>query len=316
VIVLAIALASAIGATAYHASVRLRQIDARANGLSIELEASDAEAAALAQGLQAARDDTAALAKQLADARLQAAKDKANSEKRLAELSKTVGKQVEVLGEKLTAQQEQIAQVKEDAPPNWKGVAGKVVPSVVQVVCGDKTGSGFAVDVPAPDGYATAILTNAHVVDQCKVGTSDQVSYRHSGLEANAYLADAIYDDNAGLDFALLYVPVDIPTLAVAARVEQGDEVATMGFPLGLPSNFTTGVVSHVYNSGHVRTSAAISSGNSGGPLLDKKGRVVGITTASRIGLPGEVAQNLNLAQPIEAACALLDGDSCPLRPR
>ena len=106
-------------------------------------------------------------------------------------------------------------------------------------------------------------------------------------------------------------VRVDAPNAPVAPlgdsdRLEVGQKAIAIGNPMGLERTVTTGVVSAINRSprgialdGLIQTDAAISPGNSGGPLLDSRGRVIGINTAV-LRAPG--AQGLGFAIPINLA--------------
>src|SRR5205085_5963339 len=100
------------------------------------------------------------------------------------------------------------------------------------------------------------------------------------------------------------------PTLTMGSgmHARAGQEVITLGTPLGLQNTVTRGIVSAVREVGGltlVQTDAAIDPGNSGGPLLDRAGQVIGITT---MGVRSAVAQGLSFAVAIEHAQALLAG--------
>jgi putative serine protease PepD len=139
-------------------------------------------------------------------------------------------------------------------------------------------GSGFVID---DDGH---IATNQHVVDGA---TSIQVTF------ANGHTASAkVVGTDASTDVAV--IEVDAPkselhplTLADSAQVQVGDGVVAIGSPFGLEGTVTTGIVSALGRtinapndftiSGAIQTDAAINHGNSGGPLLDSAGQVIGI---------------------------------------
>ncbi|HEX2102686.1 MAG TPA: trypsin-like peptidase domain-containing protein [Solirubrobacteraceae bacterium] len=139
-------------------------------------------------------------------------------------------------------------------------------------------GSGFVID---DDGH---IVTNQHVVDGA---TSITVTF------ANGHTASAkVVGTDASTDVAV--IKADAPkselhplTLADSAQVQVGDGVVAIGSPFGLTGTVTTGIVSALGRtinapngftiSGAIQTDAAINHGNSGGPLLDAAGRVIGI---------------------------------------
>ncbi len=160
-------------------------------------------------------------------------------------------------------------------------VGPSVVTISVDVPLGRAIGTGIVV---SHDGQ---ILTNAHVVDG-----ATKIHIRLAGetepIDATLVAADK------GNDLALLHIdrsgltPV---TFAPTSDVAIGDEVLAIGFALDLDGDptVTLGIVSALDRTiitdegaldGLIQTDAAISSGNSGGPLVDAEGRVVGINTA------------------------------------
>jgi S1-C subfamily serine protease len=177
-------------------------------------------------------------------------------------------------------------------------VISQSLPAVVRVETGDSLGSGFFI---APD----TILTNVHVV-----GANALVTVRRAG---GAVQQARVESSAPHLDIAVVKIGnpnPDQPTLPLgsASRVRAGQEVVALGSPLGLTNTVTRGIVSAVRQVGSltlVQTDAAINPGNSGGPLIDRTGRVIGITT---LGMRSAVAQGLSFAIAIEHAQAVLGG--------
>ena len=139
-------------------------------------------------------------------------------------------------------------------------------------------GSGFVVDA---NGH---IVTNAHVVD----GASSIKVRFQNGKTATATLVGA---DNS-TDVAVVKVSVDASQLhplsfASSSAVQVGQAVAAIGSPFGLPESMSSGIVSALNRtitapnnysiSGAIQTDAAINHGNSGGPLLNMNGDVIGV---------------------------------------
>jgi serine protease Do len=77
-----------------------------------------------------------------------------------------------------------------------------------------------------------------------------------------------------------------------------GDELLLLGSPYGLQGTVTTGIVSRVTKK-YIQTDAAANPGNSGGPAIDKQGRVVGVLVAGG-------GENINFAVPIRLVCSYL----------
>jgi S1-C subfamily serine protease len=155
-------------------------------------------------------------------------------------------------------------------------VFGNVVPGQAQ----RGLGSGFVID---KEGH---IVTNFHVVDgaaEIEVSFSNQDT-----VEAKVVGTDP------STDLALLEVDVDAKaltplSLADSDAVEVGDPVVAIGNPFGLERTVTAGIVSALqrevrapnnFTIDHViQTDAPINSGNSGGPLIDAEGRVIGVNS-------------------------------------
>ena len=162
---------------------------------------------------------------------------------------------------------------------------------------GQSTGTGVIV---SSDGE---ILTNAHVVEgatEIRVRLAGETEPREARLLAS----------DPGNDLALLRMSGDDFDAAVFAdpdSVRIGDEVVAIGFALGLDGDpsVTLGIVSALdrtigtdgaFLDGLIQTDAAISSGNSGGPLVNARGEVVGINTAVARDTATSAATNVGFA--------------------
>ena len=165
-----------------------------------------------------------------------------------------------------------------------------------------KTGSGFFIS-----GSGLAI-TNYHVVigsTAMQITTDDGKVFDIAGIYDYDWKMDAalIQVDGAGFP----YLEVSDPSLLLT-----GATVYALGSPLGLQASFSRGIVSQalreIEDSLFIQLDAAISSGSSGGALLDSTGRVVGVTSATMLG-----AQNINLAVPINFFSSLSLEEHVPL---
>ena len=143
---------------------------------------------------------------------------------------------------------------------------------VVRVQGTTGSGSGFVVD---SDGY---ILTNEHVIS----GQPILTIVFDNGARRTAH----VIASDAYLDIALLKVEAagQLTVLPFAAEVRTGQEVIALGYPLNLGETMTItkGIISALRTAEGVRyiqTDAAINFGNSGGPLLNRNGEVVGMNT-------------------------------------
>ncbi|MBW8906558.1 MAG: Do family serine endopeptidase [Betaproteobacteria bacterium] len=158
-------------------------------------------------------------------------------------------------------------------------------------------GSGFIVSA---DGY---ILTNAHVVAEF-----DDVTVRLADAKRE-FKAKVVGVDKRS-DVALIKVDAaDLPIarLGDSSRVEPGDWVAAIGSPFGFANTITAGIVSAKGRSlpdemyvPFIQTDVAVNPGNSGGPLLNLHGEVVGINSMIYSGTGGYMG--VSFAIPIEVA--------------
>lgn len=190
-------------------------------------------------------------------------------------------------------------------PDTFAALAKKVLPTVVtlraRVGSATSTGSGFIVSA---DGYA---ITNSHVV----TGSTGNIQVSFS--DASTASATVVGND---IESDLAVVKIDksgLPPVEFgdSDSVQVGDQVMAVGSPLGLTNTVTFGFVSALdrairtddegggkarYYSA-IQTDAAVNQGNSGGPLFDVSGRVIGINSV--IGTPSqdqEHAGNVGIA--------------------
>ncbi|MDX6568889.1 MAG: hypothetical protein QOH15_1467 [Gaiellales bacterium] len=185
----------------------------------------------------------------------------------------------------------------------YKADARGVVSVITTTPSGTAQGSGIVLDT---SGY---ILTNQHVV-------ADQRGVRVSFSNRDNVKARVVGTD-ASTDLAVL--KVDLPAAALhplplgeSSSVQVGDSVVAIGNPFGLDRTLTAGIISAVHreisapNSFAIRdalqTDAAINHGNSGGPLIDRTGAVIGIN--AQLPSNSEVNGNVGVgfAIPIDIA--------------
>jgi S1-C subfamily serine protease len=165
-------------------------------------------------------------------------------------------------------------------------------------------GSGFLIN---PDGR---ILTNNHVISG-----SSKIEVRFS--DGSRYTAKVLVADRAD-DLAMIQIDPKkkLPFLKLgdSDSLQVGQKVLAIGNPFGFSGTLTTGIVSSLgreirnENStleGLVQTDAAINEGNSGGPLLDSQGNVIGINTAILAPSGGNIG--IGFAMPINRAKAMLE---------
>ena len=184
--------------------------------------------------------------------------------------------------------------------PEWSAVADHVEPSVVTVETDDDLGSGW---VAHADAGGSDIVTNFHVVESAYAVGVRSVEVFHFDQELNGTIVRVDRTD----DLAVVHVSERLPALsAVTARPEAGTWVMAVGAPLGLSQSVSVGVIAayrSIEGSDYVQFTAQISPGNSGGPVTDQQGRVVGIATGKLV-YPG--SEGLGFAIPVQTACASL----------
>ena len=219
------------------------------------------------------------------------------SEDKTAQQSSTVNKDFPTL--------EQLA-APEDAM-SLPDIYDKVAPSVVGVSCtlrnGSATGTGIII---SEDGY---IITNAHVVE-------DAVSVMIVDSEMNEYSAEIVGSD-AQTDIAVLKIDETGLTpceFGSSSNIRIGELTVVIGNPLGfeLYGSMSSGIISGLNRSitiGEkkmtlIQTTASITNGNSGGPLINAYGQVIGITSAKVASIYGE---NLGFAIPIDNAIPIIN---------
>ena len=177
-----------------------------------------------------------------------------------------------------------------------------------QTVTQASSGSGFII---TEDGY---VVTNYHVVENANSVTVQL----YDGTE---YPAQIIGYENTSCDVALLKIDatgLDTVAIGDSDEIRVGEEVCAIGNPLGeLTFTLTVGYISALDRAINTdgnpirmfQTDAAINSGNSGGPLFDMNGNVIGITTAKYSGSTstGTTVEGIGFAIPINDVMDIID---------
>ena len=200
-------------------------------------------------------------------------------------------------------------------PPNTAArVYDLITPSVVLIlVKGEKagqadnsSGSGIVLD------ESGAILTSLHVVQDA---TEIEVVFA-DGSRSPAVIAGKMGDQDIAVLKTSAPPPGLIPaTLGSPAMLRVGDEAVVVGNPFGLRHTVTSGVISGLNRSfklpntdapveGLIQFDAAVNPGNSGGPLLNREGEVVGIVTALANPTDQSVFIGIGFAVPIDVAAS------------
>jgi putative serine protease PepD len=180
---------------------------------------------------------------------------------------------------------------------DWPVIAALVRPSVVTISTDDGLGSGWVV---FSDGSGSDLVTNLHVVADAWEAGIAMVDVAVGDQTVRGTITHADVTD----DLAVVHVTMWLPALQRATlRPQLAQSVMAIGSPLGLDGSVSIGVVSgfrSIGGSDYIQFSAAISPGNSGGPVVDARGQVVAVTTAKFVS-PGSEA--LSLAIPVETVC-------------
>ena len=200
-----------------------------------------------------------------------------------------------------------VAEAEDDGPADARSVSEIVrreSPAVVLIEAGEAggqggLGSGFLID---RDGH---VLTNAHVVED---STTTTVTFS-DGTERTARILGV----DTSTDLAVLKIPrvpegIQPVRLGSSGALVVGQDVVAIGNPYGLERTATTGIVSALERTieapngfaiqNAIQTDAAINQGNSGGPLFDRAGRVIGMNTQIASQNGGNVG--LGFAVPID----------------
>jgi hypothetical protein len=190
-----------------------------------------------------------------------------------------------------------------DASHSLEDVISQAAPAVVSIETRDGRGSGFFVG-------PGVIITNNHVV-----GTQTSLTVR---LSSGTAVPGRVERTLPEADLAIVRVSSTAPLqralpLGSAEEVRVGQEVVAIGLAMGhFQGTVTRGIISAVRRTGPgagivlLQTDAAINPGNSGGPLIDRHGRVIGITTLKVTG----TAESIGFAVAAEHARAFLTGSS------
>jgi len=180
-------------------------------------------------------------------------------------------------------------------------IATRVQPSVYTVATSTELGSAW---VAASDDATTRFVTNYHVIaDAWENGSKTVQVFQEQGAQMTGTIEQAVPD----IDLAVIDVQANLPALKASKETPlAGAAVVVIGSPLGLGGSVTTGAVSALREENSIKFiqfSAPISPGNSGGPLVNSAGEVIGITEAKSIAFG---AEGIAIAIPVNQVCIRL----------
>ncbi len=176
--------------------------------------------------------------------------------------------------------------LKVSAGEDFSGIIEDAIKAVVAIKTDYGSGTGFII---SEEGY---IVTNAHVL-------ADSYGNLATGIKAVTHEQKTISADFIGydgaLDIALLKINgnYEILELADSDNIQIGERVIAIGNPLGLQFSVSQGIVSALDRTGineipaYIQTDAPLNPGNSGGPLINTKGKVIGINNFKMSGTEG-----------------------------
>ena len=178
----------------------------------------------------------------------------------------------------------------------------RVLPGVIQVETPRGKGTGFIID---ESGLA---LTNRHVVGKFK-----NVKVKLNNSEE--FEAEVI-GRTSDIDVALLSINANSKSLSslplcIRKSPTVGEDIIVIGNPLGLQSTITRGITSAIRNEDGttmIQVDASVNPGNSGGPIINYNGEVIGIVTSKRVGMGIEgIGFGIGVASAIESLGAIVN---------
>jgi S1-C subfamily serine protease len=173
----------------------------------------------------------------------------------------------------------EIDSIKAETSSDFSGIIERAIKSVVNIRTDVSQGTGFLI---TEDGF---LVTNAHVLSGARYADAVTSEQKIKQLALIGY--------NETLDLALLKIERekgDYLVLGNSNNVKAGEKVIAIGNPLGLSFSVTEGIISAVDRSTeqgipmYIQTDAALNPGNSGGPLIDTEGKVIGINNFKVMG--------------------------------
>ena len=195
---------------------------------------------------------------------------------KINEITENLMQTNEILSNELGSLSQELSLLKASAGEDFSGIIESSIESVVTIRTDFGQGTGFII---SDEGY---VVTNAHVL-------ADQDGRLSRNIRAITFKQRIIPAEFIGfdalLDIALLKISGNYDKLELgnSNKVQVGEKVVAIGNPLGLQFSVTEGIISAVHRTGingvdaYLQTDAALNPGNSGGPLINKRGKVIGI---------------------------------------
>ena len=183
----------------------------------------------------------------------------------------TLNTQVGSIDQQFNELDTELTKLKASASVDFSGIIEDAIKAVVTIKTDLSQGTGFIID---PEGY---VITNYHVMQNAK----SAAVYTYEGGTHSVRLIGK----NEEMDIALLKIEGNFEELQLdnSDDIQVGEKVIAIGNPLGLQFSVSEGIVSAIHRPGpnninaYIQTDAALNPGNSGGPLINKQGKVIGI---------------------------------------
>ncbi|MEJ2267618.1 MAG: S1C family serine protease [Nanoarchaeota archaeon] len=175
------------------------------------------------------------------------------------------------LGSQIGSIDKEINLLKASAGEDFSGIIEEAIKAVVTIKTDTSQGTGFIIE---ETGY---LITNYHVMEGAKSAGIFTFNDKVHQVKLIGYDED--------FDLALLKIEGNYEKLELADSddAQIGEKVIAIGNPLGLQFSVSQGIISNLHQEGptgqeaYIQTDAALNPGNSGGPLINKQGKVVGI---------------------------------------
>jgi len=189
----------------------------------------------------------------------------------LIQIKTALENELESLGGQIGTIDQEFDLLRASAGEDFSGIIEDAVKSVVTIRTDVGQGTGFII---SDEGY---IVTNAHVLLEGKLINSITYEQKTIPTEFIGY--------DGKMDLALLKISGNYKKLDIenSENIQIGEKVIAIGNPLGLQFSVSQGIVSGIHRTGsnglnaYIQTDAALNPGNSGGPLINQKGKVIGI---------------------------------------
>jgi S1-C subfamily serine protease len=183
-------------------------------------------------------------------------------------------------------------------PTDIPALAALITKSTVLIECALGLGTGFILDVEPLTGVSNdrIIVTNQHVIDGCE-GVNDLIVSNTAGSSKGS-----VVDYDANLDLAIIDAPaITVQPLTIGQLPAIGQWAMAIGNPEGITNTVTFGNITNVKKSEveeFILSDVLLGPGNSGGPLVDNQGKVLGINTAVL-----RSAEGFSFSIPVDHLC-------------